>query len=170
MRMGESVEVILQNREALELTDAQVSELETIQAELGVASEPFLAEMQEFRKAMQAGEITQEEARESRSEWQRRGSELMKPFQDRIHGVLTEEQHTRLEPLMQEQMRQGRRGGGPRGPGAALGQAYQDGYRAGLRATRGGRGQGGQRSLGLHRRGRTAAPDTSGVSSPLGLT
>jgi hypothetical protein len=168
MRMTESVAVILENREALDLTAQQVSELEAIQAEIKSASETLSVEMEAFRQQMRSDEVSREEAREVRTQWQRRGQELMAPYQERIHDLLTEEQQTRLEPIMREQMRRGRRGGGPGGsggPGAAMGRAYQDGFRAGLRAARQGRGGMGHRSHGLRHRSRTTVPDTSGVSN-----
>jgi hypothetical protein len=137
-----AVALMLKEREALELSDAQVTELESLQAEVRDVTTPIREEQAEARERWAGGELTPEEMTEMRRQWAERSREILAPLHERMEGILSEEQHEQFRRLMWETqrraMRSGRGDGGRAArPGRGLGSAYESGFRDGFRAGRG---------------------------------
>lgn len=145
--------VVLEHREALELTDAQVEALEAIRAGIEEQNGPRWAQLKEaFGDAspaeMNAGErqALRDRMRELaplRAEIRQTNRTLMAGF----HEMLTGAQETELRAIMRRgpegrpgRGMRGRRPGPGGGPGAAMGAAYRSGFRDGMMRCRDGRG------------------------------
>jgi hypothetical protein len=104
--LGRTLEVALANGQALELTDEQVAGLEALKVEVDRDAEPFRREMQGMRGGGERGAD-----REAMQAVMQRMTAALAPHRARFEQITTEEQRTRLQPLM-------RRGPGERrGPG-----------------------------------------------------
>jgi Spy/CpxP family protein refolding chaperone len=160
---------LLEHRDRLDLTDAQVRQIEAIRAEVMQRNE---AARQQFRETLgdppvERGalrEMTAEQRAEFRQQMQQRRDQVRPAMQelreanraagDRIHELLTDAQKAQLETLRAErraemQARRGQRGGpamGQRGQRGERGewQRGQQGQRGpqGMRGQRGPRGGG----------------------------
>ena len=188
IRVEQSVATMLSKRDELGLTDEQVADLEALRAEIQAASAPIRDEQRAFAEQVRAGDVSPNEADTRRRELAERTAAAMEPFPDRVHSLLTEAQQTQMQGLMRSTMGRGQgRGGDGQGQGmrrggastmesgahkgsrqgraaradrrsGSMGNAYSDGYRAGLRQGREMRHQG--------RRGRPTPPDSTGVGGP----
>ena len=134
--VGERVEAIMRAREALALTEDQISRLDGIRREVVAQRAAERAELDELRSQLSAGQIRRSElmaAQEARAD----GAQgRVEDVRARVDAVLTEEQRAQVEQLRSREARAARRPGiGPRGfgPGRAP---------VGPRARRGGGGFG----------------------------
>lgn len=100
--LGGSLEVALANRRALDLTDAQVAALEALKVEVDRDVEPFRREMQGMRGGGEPGAN-----REAMRSLMERMNTALAPHRARFEEITTQEQRTRLQPLL----RPGARGG-----------------------------------------------------------
>jgi len=178
-KVEQSISMMLAKQEELGLTQEQVAELEGIRAQFQEASAPLREEQEAFSQKRRAGDVTPNEAEAARADWSERSQAALAPFRERVHGVLTEQQQGQMQELMRSNSRRGESGRGARGQGsgqrggqgdgAAMGNAYAEGYRAGMRQSR---GMGGERSEARkgsqERRSRrgTAKPDSIGTGNP----
>lgn len=144
---GQSVNVALENQEALGLSQEQVQELTGFKGVLDGQMATLVEDMKVLQEGIRNGDVDRDEG--GRQLTAMRG-ELMTasaPLQGRIQEVLTVEQHNKLQPLVQ----QGRPAYGRTGvQGARGGAAYQ--------GQRGGRGMPGQGVVNSGRMGRMNRP------------
>lgn len=144
---GQSVDVALENQEALGLSQEQVQELTGLKGVLDGEMATLVGDMKALQEGIRNGDVDRDEG--SRQLTAMRG-ELMTasaPLQGRIQEVLTVEQHNKLQPLVQEgRPAYGRSGG----QGARGGVAFQ--------GQRGGRGMPGQGGFNSQRMGRMNRP------------
>lgn len=111
---GMELRVALRNRAELGLTDEQVKRIEELAARVQQKAQPYMEEMQEVRRKVQAGEADRSGARDRmRALMEKVRSETeaeMKEFRE----LLTKEQAGKLQALVREAQRAGRRGPPPR--------------------------------------------------------
>lgn len=127
---AQSVELILRNREELELTEAQVQQLDAIRREIVQERNAAMAEMAELRSQLAAGLIRESQvlaAREQREEGAQARAEQRRA---RIDAILTDTQREELLTLRRQGVRArfapGRQGPGfgPWRPGFAPGRGF----------------------------------------------
>jgi acyl-homoserine lactone acylase PvdQ len=122
----QGIERILGLSTVLELTDAQVQNLNTLRVQGLERREALRGEMARIRSDLAAGQVTREEARE-RMETLRAENPRNAAAQP-VQELLTEEQRTKLQELARSgrrgelQGRGGLRGGGPAAPGGERGR------------------------------------------------
>jgi len=121
---GPSAETVLRLREKLELTDAQVAQLDALRREALATRQAHMAQMMELRSRQLAGELTPEECSAEMAKRRDQAREQMGARDDRVAGILTETQRTQLTELRRHEWRQqgwmgrgGRRDGVRFGPG-----------------------------------------------------
>ena len=142
--MRNPASVVLEHREALALTDDQVTALEAIRAEIEEQNGPRWAQLKEAFGDADPAEMTLEERQALRermeelapvrAEIRQTNRTLMAGF----HEMLSPEQEAELRTIMRRGpegrpghgMRGRRHGGG--GPGAGMGAAYRSGFRDGV--------------------------------------
>ncbi len=114
-------EQILRAREQLNLTDAQVSELEAIRRETVEARRAEMGTMMELRSRAEAGDsAARAELRAQAAERREASAARREAYRNRINGVLTDEQREQLPAVGRAMARQrgmARGGRGFRGPG-----------------------------------------------------
>lgn len=173
---GAGVEMILRQREQLELTDNQVKQLDQIRQESVQRRTAHQAEMAEMRSKVLAGELKVEDLR-AQMEARRTAADAIQTAQrQRVEAVLNDAQKQKIDQFQRQarafQMgrlsavrgnRQGMRGNrqGMRGQ-----QGFQRGMRGGNRGFRGAGPRGGFRGMG----GPGAGPDgvAPGPMGPMG--
>lgn len=111
---GMELRVALRNRADLGLTDEQVKRIEELAARMQEKAQPYLEEMREVRRKVQAGEAdrpwAQERLRALTDKIRSETEAEMKEFRE----LLTKEQAGKLEDLVREARRAGRRRPPPR--------------------------------------------------------
>lgn len=116
----QGIERILGLSTVLELTDAQVQQLNTLRVQGLERREALRAEMARIRSDVAAGQVTREEARERMQGLRPEPGQT--PAAPQVQEILTEEQRSKLQELRRDgrrgemQGREGQRGGGPAGP------------------------------------------------------
>lgn len=137
------VEALLRSHERLELSSDQIKALEALQEETIAQRRQVQDLMRDLRSQVRAGDLTREQARERIEETAGENRESRKALQERVRGVLTDEQLAKVNRARQAQARM-------RGPA-----------RPGQRAFR--RGRGGNRPGAFGRsRGRVGRPAIGG--------
>jgi Spy/CpxP family protein refolding chaperone len=151
--VGRSLEIALENREALELDGEQVSRLQEVQGHMDAEVTPLAEEMRTLRSELWDGDVDRDEGLRRMQELRGRLLVATAPVRGRVQEILTVEQHRELQALVrQERPAWGRgRGGGTGGGGMGM-------------APRGGalRGPVGRTGPGM-RRGGMAAPGRAGA-------
>lgn len=118
--MGYSLELALENKGELGLTQDQTAELQELKAIIDGDVAGLAEEMKALRANIQSGEVERDEGIRQmealRGEW----ISASAPLRGRIQEVLTVEQHNRLQPLVrQSRADMGRAGAGRAGVGRA---------------------------------------------------
>jgi hypothetical protein len=174
---GAGVEMILRQRETLELTDDQVKQLDQIRQEAVERRTAHQAEMSEMRSRVRAGTATPEELR-TQMEARRTIAETMQQAQrERVESVLSDAQKEKLQQWQGQArafrmgrmsaMREGMRGARQSARGMREFQRGQRFQRPGMRNFRGfGPGAGAQGMRGM--RGRWMGPGM-GPDGPQGM-
>lgn len=154
---GPGVEGILRMRDRLELTEAQIQQLDQIRQEAVARRNAHRSQMEELRSRAMAGESDAAELREQ-MQAQREGAEgIRQAERERVEAILTEAQRDELQQIRDRAQafmmgrRSAMRGGRPamRGP------------RPGMRGGRGSRGPRFDRGMGPRRGFGGTPPDTS---------
>lgn len=149
-RAGQSLDIVLEHREALELSQDQLARLQELKATMDADVLPVAEEIKALRDQIRAGEVDREEGYR---ELQALRGELMTasaPLRGRIQEILTVEQHRKLQEIMWDN-RPGRGRGGAfqgRGGGRNL-RGQMRGNRGGLPGGGGSVGQGRGGALGF---------------------
>jgi len=175
------VEAIMRMRERLELTDAQISELDGLRSQGVTRRNAQMATMAELRSRMAAGEIQRSEIIAT-MEAQREGADgIREQHRARIDAILTEGQRESLQQMQRvgRAFQAGRAAGAARGGPAGRGMRAQRGSGGGqgIRARgpagrgpgagmRGRGGQGDQRGPPMRGRGMMRGP--GGQGGPIG--
>jgi Spy/CpxP family protein refolding chaperone len=132
---GPGVEMILRQRERLELTDAQVAQLDKIRQELVAQRTAHQAEMAELRSKVRAGELEPAALREQLQARRDSAQELRTRQRERVEAILTDAQKQKVETwgAMARGFQMGRRSAlrGGQGWGPGMGPGMQPG--AGMR-------------------------------------
>lgn len=160
---GAGVEMILRQREQLQLTEGQVQQLDQIREEAVQRRTAHQAEMAELRSKVMAGEMKPEELRQSMQARRDAATEVATQQREKVEAVLTDAQKQKIEEWRSQAraFRMGRmsamRGGRP-------GMMGRRGFRGGYPGM-GGRGfapgmrQGwGPDGMGFRRSGRGGGP------------
>jgi Spy/CpxP family protein refolding chaperone len=175
--MGTSLEVLLEQRELLELTGDQVNELEVLKATMDADVTPLVENVKVLREQIRAGDVDRNEGARQLQALQ---GELMiasAPLRGRVQEILTVDQHRVLQQEMRsDRPGRGRGGSGFQGSrsgsrgraGAAQGWGGRSGSRSEFRGSRGGYGgQRGNHQSGFRRGGGNYLPE-GGVPNPAG--
>lgn len=115
----QGIERILGLSTVLELTDAQVQQLNTLRVQGLERREAQRAEMARIRSDVAAGQVTREEAQERMQALRPEAGQ--RPAAPQVQEILTDEQRTKLQELVRNgrrgdlQGRSGPQGGGPAG-------------------------------------------------------
>jgi hypothetical protein len=171
------IEMILRQREQLELTQSQISQLDKLRAEAVQRRSAHQAQMAELRSKVLAGEMTREELQKAVQAQREGATDIQKQQQEKVLGILTDAQKEKVKQWQAQArgFRQGRAAamrGGRMGQGMMGGRGGMMGRRGGMMGGRGGmmgaaQGMGGQMRAfmrgGFGGRGlmRPARPDTS---------
>lgn len=107
---GADVDRLLRDRERLALTDEQIERLRELRSAQSTRRAERSREMIEVRSLLRSGEITRDEARERLTARRQAHRDQVAAFQERVSGVLTEAQTTRLREIRLREARSGRRG------------------------------------------------------------
>lgn len=111
--VGMELRVALRNRGELGLSDEQVKRIEELAARVEQKARPYLHEMQEVRRRVQAGEADRSWAQERmRALMEKARSETEAEIKE-FRELLTKEQAGKLEALVREAQRARRRGPPP---------------------------------------------------------
>lgn len=113
----QGIERILGLSTVLELTDAQVEQLNTLRVQGLERQEGQRAAMARIRSDMAAGQLTRDQAREQRQALRPEAGE--RPNASQVQEILTDEQRTKLQELARSGRRAGIQDGARRGGGAA---------------------------------------------------
>jgi TolA-binding protein len=127
---AQNVESIMRARERLELTVEQLESLEALRREAVQEQTAEMAELQELRSQLDAGQIQRSELMAFLEERREQRQALVEQRRERIEAVLTEDQ---LESLQQMRRRTGRMGVRPGGRPGMDGPGFAPRGRAGLR-------------------------------------
>ena len=136
---GPGIEMILRQREQLELSQSQVEQLDKIRAEAVQRRTAHQAQMAELRSKVLAGEMKPEELRAVAEARRTAAVEVQKQQRERIEGVLNDAQKQKVETWRAQArgFRQGRMSAMRGQRGGAVG-----GGRQGMMGRRGGQGPG----------------------------
>jgi len=142
-RAGRSLEAILENQEALGLSEDQLAQIQDLKAVMDSDVAPLAEEISALRAQIQAGEVDRSEG--FRQLQALRGEMMIAsaPLRGRVQEILTVEQHQRLQATMR-QSRPGQGRGwafGGRGQGR-MGRGQLRGSRGGFGPRQGFNGQG----------------------------
>ena len=157
---GPGVEMILRQRERLELTEAQVAQLDKIRQELVAQRTAHQAEMAELRSKVRAGESEPAALREQLQARRDSAQQIRAQQQERVQAILTDAQKDSLQSWsdrargFQMGRRSALRGGalGWWGPGIGRGMQPGPGMRGRIpRFAPGARGWGMRRGFGMGR-------------------
>jgi len=156
------IEGIMRMRDRLELTDAQVQQLDQIRQEAVERRNAHRSQMEELRSRVMAGEADAAELREQREARRDASEEMRQAQRERVDAILTEGQRDQLQQIRDraQGFMMGRRSamrGGRQGMGA------RPGRRPGMRGGRGMQGFGPGPRMVPARGFRGTPPDTSGV-------
>lgn len=102
------VEMILRQREALELTEAQVGSLEALRQEAVRERSAHAAEMAELLSRARAGQVEREALREELRARRQAAVEAERQLRERVEAVLTEAQRERLQTRGEQARREAR--------------------------------------------------------------
>jgi hypothetical protein len=131
---GQQVEAIMRARERLELTEAQVESLDALRREAVLDRTAEMAELQEMRSQLEAGQIQRSELMAFMEERRAGRQEAVERQRERVEAILSEDQ---LETLQQMRQRQRRVGARPGGRPGMDGPGFAPRGRAGLRGLQG---------------------------------
>ena len=129
---AQNVETIMRARERLELTESQLESLDRIRREAVEERASEMAEMQELRSQLDAGQIRRSDMMAFMEERQEARGDIADQRRERVEAVLTESQ---LEMVQEMRRRGGRMGVGvrPGGRPGTDGPGFAPGGRADLR-------------------------------------
>jgi hypothetical protein len=130
---AQSVEVILRNREELELTEQQVQQLDAIRREMVQERTEEMAERSELRSQLASGLIRESQVMAAREERQEGAQARIEQRRERVDAVLTEAQRDEVRTLRRQATRGRMAAAGARGPG----QGGRPGFAPGRGAQRG---------------------------------
>jgi hypothetical protein len=114
---AQSVEVILRNREELELTEQQVQQLDAIRREMVQERTEEMAEMSELRSQLASGLVRESQLMAAREERQEGAQARLEQRRERIDAALTEAQRDEVSTLRRQAARGRMAAAGARGPG-----------------------------------------------------
>lgn len=121
------IEAALRLKQELKLTDAQVSQLETLRKQVVETQKANAQQMIEVRSQIASGALTRADARKQHEAKREAMQAVAKQRREEFEKILTEEQLDQLHAKMWEQTRYNRGGKGGagrrgmnRGPGAGL--------------------------------------------------
>jgi hypothetical protein len=140
---GQSLDVIIQNQEALGLTGNQLAQIQELKATMDSDVAPLAEEIRALRAQIRAGEVDGSEGFRQLQALQGEMMTASAPLRGRVQEILTVEQHQRLQATVrQTRPGQGRGGSflGRGGPGMGRGQFR--GSRGGFGPRQGFNGQG----------------------------
>ena len=130
--MGRSLELALEHRDQLELTDDQAAQLQELKAVVDGDISGLQAEMRELRSRIQGGEIPRDEGFRQMQALRGELITASAPLRGRVQEILTVAQHGKLQGLVRQErpgigqpgaLGPGRGGAvGRSGPGAAPGR------------------------------------------------
>jgi Spy/CpxP family protein refolding chaperone len=116
---GQALDILLENQEALDLTDAQLAQIQDMKTTMDTEVAPLAEELRTLRDQIRAGEVDRDEGYRQLQALRGEILTASAPLRGRLQEILTVEQHRAL----QAEVWQGRpgmgRGVGFRGPGAA---------------------------------------------------
>ncbi len=173
VRRGAAIESIMSMRDRLELTDEQLSELETLRIESVDRRNADMATMSEMRSRLRAGQIRRSEMMAFMEERSDGFEGVADERRQRLEGVLTEAQRETLQQDRSRRRSMARgRTNGMRGAGRAGGGQGMRG-RAGFRGGQGmnrAQGRNGSQQQRIRRRLRRGGqgPGLSGEQDPQG--
>lgn len=143
MRRGQGVEAIMQMREQLELTEAQLSSLEEIRRETIQRRVATLAEAAEVRSQLSAGQIKRSEMMAFMEDRQEANAGVAEAVRERVSGILTEDQRASLQEIGARRQAFARgQARGNRGGSVGVRGGFRGRPGAGMRPGRGFRGRG----------------------------
>lgn len=108
---GPAIERILSLKENLELTDAQIAELDEIRQQSVSQRTGMQARMTELRSELAAGNIQRSEVMAAMEDFREAGQEISSQHRARVEEILTESQVEKLGELRPEGRRGARRAG-----------------------------------------------------------
>lgn len=94
---GAGVEMILRQRERLELTDQQVRQLDGIRREAVQRRTAHQAQMEELRSQVLAGELEPEALRDTVQSRRQAAADVVKQQRERVEAILNDQQKQQLE-------------------------------------------------------------------------
>jgi Spy/CpxP family protein refolding chaperone len=155
------IEGVMRMRDRLELTEAQIQQLEQIRQEAVERRNAHRSQMDELRSRVMAGQADAAELREQIEANRANSEEIRQAERERVEAILNEGQRNQLQQMRDraQAFRMGRRSA-LRGEGRGMGGA-RPGMRPGMRGGRGFRPGAG---MGPGRGFRGVPPDTSGVA------
>jgi Spy/CpxP family protein refolding chaperone len=116
---GRSLDILLENQDALDLTDAQLAQIQDMKTTMDAEVAPLVEELRTLRDQIRAGEVDRDEGFRQLQGLRGEIMTASAPLRGRLQEILTVEQHRAL----QVEVRQGRagigRGMGLRGLGTA---------------------------------------------------
>ena len=102
--MGRSVELALEHREALDLEQEQVAQLQEIRAVMDGEVAGLAEEMKTLQGQIRAGEVDRDEGMRQMSALRGELMTASAPLRGRVQEILTVEQHNKLQPLVRESL------------------------------------------------------------------
>ena len=168
---GGSLEVLLENQDALGLTGDQLSQIQEMKVVLDVDVLPLAEEIKVLRDQIRAGEVERTEGVRQLQALQGEYATASAPLRGRVEEILTVDQHQKLQGIVRQARPGQGRGRTSQGrPGQVRGAAFQGrggrgGARGQLRGSQGGfgprqglQGQGRAPALGFRQMNRRAPP------------
>jgi Spy/CpxP family protein refolding chaperone len=116
--MGHSLELALEHRDELELTQDQVAQLQELKATIDRDVLGLGEAMNELRESIRAGEVERDEGLRQMQTLRGELITASAPLRGRAQEILTVEQHNKLQPLARQGRPGGGRGGAVQGRGA----------------------------------------------------
>ena len=153
-RMG-GIEMIMSQREQLELTDAQLQQLDALRQTSVARQTAMQAEMAELMSQLQAGQIQRSDVMAAMEARREESDGIREAHRAQVEGILTEAQTEQLQELgaRGRAFRAGAAAGMRRGAQGAPGMRRDRGQRGGAAMRGPGGGRDGNRAMLRHHRG-----------------
>ena len=132
---GQALDILLENQEALDLSDAQLAQIQDMKTTMDTEVAPLAEELRTLRDQIWAGDVDRDEGYRQLQALRGEILTASAPLRGRLQEILTVEQHRVLQAEVWQSRPGMGRGMGFRGPGAA--------------GARGGRFPGGRGGFGL---------------------
>jgi len=149
---GRSLDVVMENQEALELSQEQLGQVQELKAVMEADVLPLAEEIKALRDQVRAGDVDREEGYR---EMQALRGELMTasaPLRGRLQEILTVDQHRKLQQIIrQDRPGQGRSGAFQGRRGGRMPRGQMRGGRGGFGTRQGFDGQGRGPAFGFRR-------------------